>query len=69
MHCRSFTLKLTFHKFNTKCEKQYLYVFDGDSVFHPLIGSFSGSLQTAGTLLNFAMQSAGKLTPFFCEFS
>lgn len=33
-------LKLLFHNFATECGWDHLYVFDGDSVFSPLVGSF-----------------------------
>ena len=38
------TIRLKFIDFETECSWNYLYIFDGDSIFSPLIATLSGSL-------------------------
>ena len=43
---RNSVLRLQFNEFVTECGWDHLYVYDGDSVFSPLIGAFNGIIQT-----------------------
>lgn len=42
------TIRLKFNEFATECSWDHLYIFDGDSIFSPLIGAFSGLLIKEG---------------------
>ncbi|XP_053204126.1 attractin-like protein 1 [Panonychus citri] len=42
------TIRLKFDEFATECSWDHLYIFDGDSIFSPLIGAFSGLLIKEG---------------------
>lgn len=39
------TIRLQFHQFNTECSYDYLYVFDGDSIYSPLVAALSGDMK------------------------
>lgn len=42
------TIRLKFTEFATECGWDHLYIFDGDSIYSPLIGAFSGVLVKDG---------------------
>lgn len=39
------TIRLKIHQFNTECSFDYLYVFDGDSIYSPLVAAISGDMK------------------------
>lgn len=39
------TIRIRFHQFNTECNYDYLYIFDGDSIHSPLVAALSGDLE------------------------
>lgn len=43
------TIHLRVHQFNTECNYDYLYIFDGDSIYSPLIAALSGDIDDFST--------------------
>jgi len=39
------TIRIQIHQFNTECNYDFLYVFDGDSVYSPLVAALSGDMK------------------------
>lgn len=39
------TIRIQIHQFNTECNYDYLYIFDGDSIYSPLIAALSGDIK------------------------
>lgn len=39
------TIRIQFHQFNTECNYDYLYIFDGDSIYSPLVAALSGDMK------------------------
>lgn len=48
------TIRIRFHQFNTECNYDYVYIFNGDSIFSPLIAALSGDMKDFGTILTWA---------------
>lgn len=46
------TIRIQFHQFNTECNYDYLYIFDGDSIYSPLVASLSGEMKDFGVALD-----------------
>ncbi|KAJ6222083.1 hypothetical protein RDWZM_000628 [Blomia tropicalis] len=44
------TIRLQFISFETECSWDHLYIFDGDSLYAPMLAAFSGSLMKDGQL-------------------
>lgn len=42
------TIRIQIHQFNTECNYDYLYIFDGDSITSPLIAALSGDIKDFG---------------------
>lgn len=45
------TIRIRFHQFATECNYDYVYIFDGDSIFSPLIAALSGDIKDFSTAL------------------
>lgn len=39
------TIRIQFHQFNTECNYDFLYIFDGDSIYSPLVAALSGDMK------------------------
>lgn len=39
------TIRIQFHQFNTECNYDYFYIFDGDSIYSPLVATLSGDMK------------------------
>jgi len=39
------TVRIQFRQFNLECNYDYLYIFDGDSIYSPLVAALSGDLR------------------------
>lgn len=39
------TIRIQVHQFNTECNYDFLYIFDGDSIYSPLIATLSGDMK------------------------
>lgn len=39
------TIRIQLHQFNTECNYDFLYIFDGDSVYSPLVAALSGDMR------------------------
>lgn len=48
------TIRIRFYEFNTECNYDYVYIFDGDSIFSPLIAALSGDIKDFGPALTWA---------------
>lgn len=46
------TIRIQFYQFNTECNYDYLYIFDGDSIYSPLVASLSGEMKDFGVALD-----------------
>lgn len=46
------TIRIRLHEFNTECNYDHLYIFDGDSIYSPLIAALTGDLQDFNGLPN-----------------
>lgn len=43
------TIRLQVHQFNTECNYDFLYIFDGDSIYSPLVAALSGDMRDFGS--------------------
>lgn len=46
------TIRIQFHQFNTECNYDYLYIFDGDSIYSPLVAALSGDMKDFSQAFN-----------------
>lgn len=46
------TIRIQLHQFSTECNYDYLYIFDGDSTYTPLIAALTGDMKDFGVALD-----------------